>query len=252
MREARSLLILGGTREAADLARRLSGEPGLRIVTSLAGRTRTPAAIAGDVRSGGFGGADGLAGYLRTEAIDLVVDATHPFATEITANAAEACGRLAVPRLRLLRPPWSPMPKDRWIEVGSLAEAADRMAAIGERIFLSVGRQNLTAFAEVTGCWFLVRMVDAPEAPLPLAHYAVVTGRGPFRLPDEAALLRRNGIDALVSRNSGGSATYAKIAAARSLQLPVLMVRRPPEPPGERVATAATALAWIREYASER
>jgi precorrin-6x reductase len=234
-------LILGGTAEAVRLAEACAANPELEIITSLAGRTRAPNAPPGEIRIGGFGGADGLEHYLRARAIDRLVDATHPFAVRIGQNAEAACRAVGVPRLRLLRPPWQRESGDRWIEVDSLAEAARRLPRPG-RVFLSVGRSDLGAFAG-QGQWFLVRTIEPAERCLANAHW--LSGRGPFRIEDELALLREHAIDVVVTKASGGEATYAKLAAARQLGLPVIMVRRPPPPPGPVVESVADALAWL-------
>jgi precorrin-6A/cobalt-precorrin-6A reductase len=227
-----------------DLARRTAGEPGLGTVTSLAGRTRRRAEIPGEVRVGGFGGAEGLARFLRKQAIDLLVDATHPFAAVMAHNAAEACGATGVPRLKLLRPAWRKEAGDRWIEVENTARAAEALPKLGRRVFLTTGRQDLAAFAGLADIWFLVRLVEPPETPVPLARHELVLARGPFDEAAEAALMQNHGIEALVAKNSGGKATYAKIAAARRLGLPVVMIRRPDAPAGETVETVDQAIAW--------
>jgi precorrin-6A/cobalt-precorrin-6A reductase len=235
-------LILGGTAEAVRLAEACAAAPELEIVTSLAGRTRTPNAPPGEIRIGGFGGADGLARYLQARAIDRLVDATHPFAVQIGRNAEQACRAAGVPRLRLLRPPWQRRQGDRWIEVDSLAEAARRLPQPG-RVFLSVGRSDLRAFAGLAQ-WFLVRTIEPAERCLANAHW--LAERGPFRIEDELALLCAHAIDVVVTKASGGEATYAKLAAARQLGLPVIMVRRPPPPAGPLVDSVAAALVWLR------
>ncbi len=246
-REPRRLLILGGTGEGAALAREavaaLAGR--LEVVTSLAGRTRAPAAVPGEVRVGGFGGADGLADYLVGQRIDLLVDATHPFAATISANARDACARAGVGRLILARPPWRRRPGDRWIEVDDVAQATAELAERGGRAFLTVGVKELHHFARLEGVFCLVRLIEPPAAPPPLADHVVVTGRGPFTVAGERRLMAAHRIDVVVSKASGGEATYAKIAAARAMGLPVIMVRRPPAPVGERVTSVAAALAWI-------
>jgi precorrin-6A/cobalt-precorrin-6A reductase len=243
------LLILGGTAEAVALAGAASALPGLEVVSSLAGRTRAAPTPPGRSRVGGFGGAEGLRAYLRDERIDLLVDATHPFAARISEAARLACETAGVPRLVLWRPPWPRQPGDRWHEVADLAEAAARLPELGRRVFLTVGARDVAPFAPLAGTWFLVRAVEAP-GPLPLARCAVIIGRGPFARDDERALLRRHGIDVVVSKASGGDATYGKIAAARDLGVPVLMVRRPPPPAGECVATVAEAAAWLERHRS--
>jgi precorrin-6A/cobalt-precorrin-6A reductase len=248
--EPARLLILGGTAEAAALAKQLAADPRLRVITSLAGRTRTPAALQGEVRTGGFGGPDGLAAYLKDQAVGLVVDATHPFAARISDNGEQACRAVGVPRLVLTRPPWRAQPGDRWTEVSDTGAAARVLPKLGRRAFLSVGRQGLVAFAQLRDTWFLVRLIEPPDGPLPLMRHHLVLGRGPFDEAAETALLRHHGIDVVVSKNSGGAATYGKIAAARGLGLPVVMISRPVPPPGEVASTVDQALAWIGQQDS--
>ena len=248
MAEPRRLLILGGTGEAAELARRLAPDPGLHVITSLAGRTRAPAKIPGQVRTGGFGGVAGLCGYLEAAAIDFLIDATHPFAAVMPHSAAAACARLGMPRLRLLRPAWQACDGDRWIPVSDMAGAALALERAGpSRVFLATGRQEIEAFAPLRAHWFLVRLIDRPEMDLPLARHELVLGRGPFQEDQEVVLLRARKIDTLVSKNSGGGATYAKILAARRLGLPVVMVARPAAPPGDVVPDVRSVLAWVAE-----
>jgi precorrin-6A/cobalt-precorrin-6A reductase len=237
------VLILGGTAEAVGLAEAVAARPGFETISSLAGRTRTPTLPPGEVRVGGFGGAKGLSRFLVERAIDRVVDATHPFALQIGAHAEQACREVAVPRLRLLRPPWQPEAGDRWVEVADLAQAARLLPELGHRAFLTVGQRDLEAFAGLD-LWFLVRTIE-PAGPLPLRRAVWIAGRGPFAVADEIALLCAHGIDVLVTKASGGAATYAKLVAARRLGLPVLMVRRPPPPPGPVVDSVAAALAWL-------
>ena len=245
MAEPAKVLILGGTAEAAALARALAEEARVAVTTSLAGRTRAPAELPGAVRRGGFGGAQALADYLKTRAVDIVVDATHPFAARISRNAAQACAAAGVPRLVLTRSPWTAREGDRWTPVPDAQAAAAALPGLGRRVFLTIGRQELAAFTGLDAVWFLVRLVEPPEDTLPLHDCHLVLGRGPFSLDQETALLRAHGIEAVVSKNSGGAGTYAKIEAARTLGLPVVMVERPARPEGETVETAAAALAWI-------
>ncbi len=239
------LLILGGTGEARVLAAALAGS-GIDIVTSLAGRTRNAPPPPGRLRVGGFGGAAGLADYLVAEHIDLVVDATHPFAAEISDNAAAACATTETARLVLARPAWTRAPGDIWIEADNVAEAAALLPRHGRRAFLSTGRRGLEAFAALDGMWFLVRLVDPPATPLPLPDCHVVAARGPFAVADEGRLLDEHRIDVLVCKASGGDATAAKLAAARERGLPVIMIRRPPAPSGRVVPCVDLALAAIR------
>ena len=238
------LLILGGTGEASALARHLADRPGFEIVSSLAGRVAAPVLPPGAVRIGGFGGVEGLAAYLTQERIDAVVDATHPFAARMSANAAEACRRAGVPLLAFVRPAWAAEPGDRWHPVADMAAAAARCRG---RVFLTVGRQELAPFAGSDAC-FLIRSIDAPDGPLPAAHELLLK-RGPFSLADEIDLLRDYRIDLIVSKNSGGPATYAKIEAARVLGLPVVLVARPARPITDQVHSLDAAAAWLDRLA---
>lgn len=245
----RHVLILGGTTEARQLAADLAGDPALRVTSSLAGRVAEPRLPAGRVRIGGFGGAPGLAGWLREHRADVLVDATHPYADTISRHAARAAADTAVPLLVLRRPGWTAVPGDRWVPADSPEQAAALLPGLGRRVFLTTGRQELAAFADPAGpadLFFLVRSVDAPEPPLP-RHTEVLLARGPFTLEGERALLREHRIEVLVTKDSGGAATAAKLTAARELGLPVVMVRRPPTPTDVPVApTVPDALAWIR------
>ncbi|MEV0204614.1 cobalt-precorrin-6A reductase [Streptomyces sp. NPDC050788] len=228
------VLILGGTAEARELAAALAARPGVHVTTSLAGRVSRPGALAGDVRVGGFGGVRGLADWLREQRVDVLVDATHPFAAGITANAVQAAAASGVPAVVLRRPGWRPGPGDRWHLVPSLAAAADLLPHLGSRAFLTTGRLGLASFAHLTDQHFVVRSVEPPEPPLP-PHTEVLLARGPFTVTDETALLREHLIDVLVTKDSGGSATAAKLTAARQLGLPVVMVERPVLPEGVSV-----------------
>lgn len=237
------MLVLGGTAEARGLADVLA-TAGLDVVTSLAGRTHAPRLPAGDVRIGGFGGVDGLADWLRTNRVDAVVDATHPFAVAITANAADATARLGIPFAVLRRPGWQPRAGDDWHWVDSVADANRLLPDLGGRVFLATGQGELAAFAGRDDLWFLLRTVDPPPPPLP-THHVIITGRGPFDVDGESALLRDHVIDVLVTRDSGGEHTAAKLVAARRLALPVVIARRPPLPDVPVVATEQAALDWL-------
>ncbi|MCC5666173.1 cobalt-precorrin-6A reductase [Nostoc sp. CHAB 5784] len=238
------VLILGGTGDAAELAARVSTIQGLETITSLAGRTREPSVPLGDLRVGGFGGVAGLASYLRVMQIDLLIDATHPFATQISFNAAAAATEVGVPRLMLIRPPWEKVSGDRWIEVDSV-EAAASVANQAQRVFLTVGRQELAAFAHLEKIWFLMRMIDPPSDDALVPAGMILCDRGPFTLNNEKQILIHNKIDTIVSKNSGGDATKSKIIAARELGVKVVMVNRPAIPPGKQVADVDGALAWL-------
>ncbi|MFF4137193.1 cobalt-precorrin-6A reductase [Streptomyces mirabilis] len=223
------VLVLGGTTEARRLAAELAARPGVRVTTSLAGRVSRPGALDGDVRVGGFGGADGLARWLREHRVDAVVDATHPFAAAITANAARAAAAAGIPAVVLRRPGWTSGPDDRWHWAGSLPEAAALLPSLGCRVFLTTGRLGLAAFAHLSELHFLVRTVEPPEPPMP-QDMEVLLARGPFTPDEERTLLRAHRVDVLVTKDSGGEATAAKLTAARDLALPVVVVRRPPLP----------------------
>lgn len=241
----RRVLILGGTSEARALAADLVDAPDVGVVSSLAGRVANPRLPSGDVRVGGFGGVDGLTEWLRGNGIDAVVDATHPFATRITANAAAATRRLGVPLLVLRRPEWTPGPGDRWRIVPDLAAAAAALAELGSRVFLTIGRQGVDAFVGVDG-WFLIRAIDPPEGAVP-ACAEILLARGPFTVADEIALMRERGIEVVVTKNSGGALTSAKLDAARELGLPVVMVARTPIPAGvASTSDVGAAAEWAR------
>jgi precorrin-6A/cobalt-precorrin-6A reductase len=244
---AERLLILGGTAEAAALARGASARFGdaLVVTTSLAARTARPAPLPGRVRVGGFGGPASLAAYLAENGVGRLIDATHPFAARISAEARLACEAANVPRLLLLRPPWRRHPLDWWIEVDDMSAAANTVARIGQRAWLTVGAGEIARFSNVAGVHFLVRLVDPPRRPLPLQSYEVTIGRGPFALAEERLQIERHAIDVLVCKASGGAATAAKLIAAREFGLPVIMVRRPPAEAGEAVETVEAALDWL-------
>ena len=242
------VLILGGTAEAAALARAAVAEFGerLAVTTSLAGRTEQPGPLAGAVRIGGFGGIDGLRDFIAAHAIDLLIDATHPFADQIARHAREAADAAQIARLVLIRPPWRRHALDRWIEVGDVAGAAQVLPRVGRRVFLTVGASELEPFGAFTDRFFLVRLIDPPREPLTFSDAELVLGRGPFTVAEERQLMRRHAIDVLVSKASGGAATEAKIIAARELSLPVVMVRRPLPERGERADSVEAAVVWLR------
>ncbi len=217
-----NILILGGTREAAELAAELV-KAGYKVTTSLAGRTREPKPVAGEIRIGGFGGAKGLADYLKVNSIDKLIDATHPFARQVSANAIEAASLANVPLEVKTRPQWQREPGDNWIEVASEEEAC-RILPDNARAFLALGSQHIGCFASRTGVFFVIRMVDEPPAPLPFAGYKLLVAKPSDKWQEEMALLKAHAITHLVCRNSGGKAAYAKIIAARELGLPVVMI----------------------------
>jgi precorrin-6A/cobalt-precorrin-6A reductase len=239
------ILILGGTTEARQLAERLAKRSDLAVTLSLAGRTMAPAAQAVPVRLGGFGGSQGLADYLAATRIDVLVDATHPYAATISANAVHAAALAEVPLVALRRPAWAPVASDRWTEVADAAGAVAALGAAPCRVFLALGRQEIAPFAAAPQHRYLVRSVDPIDPPLDVPDAVYITGRGPFAETDERALLAQHRIDIIVAKNSGGSATYGKIAAARALGLTVVMLRRPALPPAPAVESVEDAVAAI-------
>ena len=228
------ILILGGTGEARRLATLLVDD--YDIETSLAGRTAAPKALPGRVRVGGFGGADGLADYLVREGVDFLVDATHPYAARMGANAALAAARCDVPLLRLERPAWVKQQGDRWVEFDSLDALVAALPGLGKHAFVSLGGAGLEAFSDLTGMQLTVRAIDPPTALTDRSDITLILDQGPFDLAGERKLLSGRGADVLVSRNAGGSATYAKIAAARDLGLTVALLARPDRPGGLETA----------------
>jgi precorrin-6A/cobalt-precorrin-6A reductase len=237
------ILILGGTTEARQLAALLAAR-GAEATVSLAGRTSAPVPLALPVRSGGFGGAAGLAEHLRAERVGALVDATHPYAARISANAEAAAREAGVPILALRRPGWTRQPGDDWTEVADAAEAAAALGQAPKRVLLALGRQEVAAFAAAPEHDYLVRSVE-PVGDAAPAHARHILARGPFDQAAERALLAAERIEIIVCKNSGGDATYGKIAAARELRIPVLMLRRPALPAVPEVATAEEAVAWL-------
>lgn len=236
------ILLLGGTGEARELAQFLVSS-GHQVVSSLAGRTAAARLPAGEVRSGGFGGADGLSAWLRAQAVDAVIDATHPFAATMTSHAVAAAGEVGVPLLIVRRPGWTAAAGDVWHGADTPKAAAELLPTVGSRAFLTIGRQGLPAFAD-TGVWTLARCVDPPE-PLP-SWCTLILARGPYDVDGELKLMRDHRIDVLVTKDSGGPATSAKLEAARQVGVPVVIIRRPPLPAGvEVVDSVDQAAEWL-------
>ena len=238
------VLLLGGTAEARELADAMHRR-GIEFTSSLAGRVAQPRLPVGDVRIGGFGGADGLSRWLIDHRASVVVDATHPFARRISATAAQVCGRLGVPLLRLRRAPWTAGDNDRWITVPDIASAAEQVGVRGGRVFLTTGRQDAHAFAHIDSAWFLIRVVDPPTGALPPEHL-ILTSRGPYRCSDERAIMLTHRIDLLVTKNSGGQMTRGKLDAAAELGIDVVMVASPDEPAGSTIVDSVNAAVdWV-------
>jgi len=239
------ILILGGTAESRALAGSLAIRSNCAVTLSLAGRTANPVPQGVPTRAGGFGGAEGLAAYLRDETIDVLIDATHPYAAQISANAARASELAGVPLLALRRPAWEQRQGDQWIEVETIADALDTLGMAPRRVLLALGRKEIAPFERAPQHTYLVRSVDPVDPPLAVPHAIYLIARGPFNEADDRALLERHRIDVIVAKNSGGEASYGKIAGARALHLPVVLVKRPTLPDVDAVETVEDVLAWL-------
>ncbi|MGH1419776.1 MAG: cobalt-precorrin-6A reductase [Hyphomicrobiaceae bacterium] len=247
----RRILLLGGTTEARKLAERLGHDARFETLMSLAGRTRSPKPTPVTVRVGGFGGVDGLIDFLAQNPFDVVVDATHPFAVQMSANAAKATARTGIDLLRIERAEWTPVAGDKWTSVACLEAATNELAEMGQRVFLGVGRQSLAPFANKPQHHYVIRVIDPPDIPAGMTHYEIITGLGPFRTQDDIELFRAKKIDVVVTKNSGGKATASKIAAARELALPVIMIERPKLEVGTqrvKVPSVDKAMAWLEAH----
>jgi precorrin-6A/cobalt-precorrin-6A reductase len=244
------VLILGGTTEASALAALIAGDARFDAILSLAGRTASPRPQPIATRVGGFGGADALARWLHDEKIKAVIDATHPYADQISANAVAATKATGVPLVSIVRPPWTEQPGDHWQSVASAAAAAQAIGETPRRVFLSLGRQELGAFAAAPQHHYLSRSVDPPQDVVLPPDIRMLLARGPFSIDAETELLRDEKIEVLVSKNSGGTAIYAKIAAARTLGIRVLLIARPDKAVGHPVASAQDAIDWLGHSAS--
>lgn len=255
LRIKKRLLLLGGTREAIVLAEEVQKFFGRHIetITSLAGRTRHPAPMPGTVRLGGFGGVDGLVRFLRDEKIDAIIDATHPFAAQMSRHARLAAETVKLPRLLLTRPPWRQHPQDNWVIVSDVQGAVAAVAGLAEKkpglrskVFLTIGPQEVDPFLKLTEIDFILRQIDPQETAMP-SNVHVILGRGPFTFENEGEVLTQQGVQILVTKASGGAATYPKIVAARQRKIPVVMIARPDVEPGETATEVAAALRWVAE-----
>jgi precorrin-6A/cobalt-precorrin-6A reductase len=246
------VLLLGGTSEAALLAERLASIPDIEATLSLAGRTANPSASPLPVRIGGFGGVAGLAEYLAREGIDLVIDATHPFATRISNNAIAACAANGIPLLAVERPPWTQTSGDRWEEHETVEAAIAALPEAPQRIFSGLGRQSIAALCSAPQHHYVIRVIDPVAPPRELPHAIIVMARGPFRTTDDVALFREHDIQCVLAKNAGGSAAYAKLEAARQLGLKVHMIRRPEIAKRPVVNSVDDVMAWISKHHSPR
>lgn len=246
---ALKVLILGGTTEASALARKVAGDARLAPLLSLAGRTTNPRPQPIPIRVGGFGGVEGLVKFLSNEAIDAVVDATHPYADQMSAHAVAACKETGVPLASLVRPEWQRESGDRWQVVANTEAAAHVLGSEPRRVFLSLGRQDLHVFARAPQHHYLARLIEPPDQATLPPDLHLLQARGPFDRADEERLLREERIDIMVSKNAGGAATYAKIEAARALGLPVVMIARPHKPAGVVMADVEACVAWLHGLA---
>lgn len=239
-----NLLVLGGTTEATQLCRVLASE-GLGGTISFAGRVERPVRQPLPQRVGGFGGVPGLVDYLRQEEITHVIDATHPFAAQMSRNAVQACAEAGVPLIAFTRAPWEAIAGDAWTQVDDTASAVRTLERPAETVLLAVGRQSLPDFARNPQHRYILRLVDPPTAPPPFPDHHVVVSRGPFTEGGDRALMEEYGVTLVVSKNSGGTGAYAKIAAARALNLPVIMIARPQMPLRDEVFSVEAVLHWI-------
>jgi precorrin-6A/cobalt-precorrin-6A reductase len=239
------LLILGGTTEARKLAERLAPRTDIAVTLSFAGRTALPVRLAVPARTGGFGGAAGLADYLTANEIDALIDATHPYASVISANAVEAARQTGVAFITLRRPPWIKVAGDRWTEVNDTAAAADAVGARPRRVFVALGRNDLVPFIAAPQHVYLFRSVDPIDPPLPLPQASYITARGPFSEADDRALMQAHGVECVIAKNSGGGAAFGKIAAARDLGIEVILMRRPIAPAAPAVETIDAVMEWL-------
>jgi precorrin-6A/cobalt-precorrin-6A reductase len=247
MAEIKRLLILGGTGEAAKLAElaveQFAGR--LDVLYSLAGRVKPVRDLKARVRVGGFGGGPGLADFIKNEAIDFLIDATHPFAATISASAYDACQATETPRLTLARPPWNLPPGAKLLEAENMADAANVLSGFAKRVLVTTGQSDLDVLADFPDIHFVVRVIEEPAGALASDNITLITGRPPYQLDDELALMEEHEIDALLAKQSGGEGTVAKITAAIRNRIPIVLLRRPLPEPGEAVDTESEALLWL-------
>ncbi len=241
------VLLLAGTSEARSLAQLLADMPGITATASLAGATRTPQKLALPTRHGGFGGKNEQISYIKNNGFDVIIDATHPFANQISNRTAHIARHLGVACLHLVRPPWRAAPGDDWTEIDT-ATQAPLFIPPGAQVFLATGRQILPDFANLNGRYLICRQLEAPEQEFPFENGEFLVEKPPFSVADEVALFRTRNIDWLVVKNAGGSLSRSKLEAARKLEIPVLMIKRPPPPPGEIVESVPAVIGWLKAH----
>ncbi|WNL37691.1 cobalt-precorrin-6A reductase [Halomonas sp. PAMB 3232] len=239
-----NVLILGGTSEASALACAIS-KRGIAAIFSYAGRVKTPKAQPLPTRVGGFGGAEGLAAFITQQRITHIIDATHPFASQMSLNVLAANRQTGVPAIALTRPAWRPAAHDDWQHVASIEAAASALEGPPQRVLLAIGRMHLAAFTARPQHHYVLRLVDAPAAPPPLAHFTTTVDRGPFTLEGDLVLLKHQRIERIVCKNAGGDGARAKLDAARRLGVPVIMIERPQLPARREVHGVDEVLAWL-------
>jgi precorrin-6A/cobalt-precorrin-6A reductase len=249
---AMRILLLGGSTEASALARLLAADGRFATTLSFAGRTAAPRAQPVATRNGGFGGVEGLVRYLQDERIDALVDATHPFAAQMSRNAIEAAAATGTPLLAVERPAWQPQPGDNWTLAPDMAAAVQAIGPAQRKVFSGIGSLALAELQAAPQHIYVIRLIDLPKGPLDLPNIVFIQARGPFTAEDDLRLFREHGIEVVLAKNSGGDATVSKIEAARALGLPVMMVRRPLIPPRPTVATAEDAMVWLAQHDSGR
>jgi precorrin-6A/cobalt-precorrin-6A reductase len=242
------ILLLGGSTEASALASALASDPRFEAILSLAGRTRQPRLQPVPVRTGGFGGVDGLASFLLENGIDLVIDATHPFASQMSGNAIKAGKITGTPLLAIERPAWVQRDGDNWIEAPTVASAVQAIGPDARNVFCAIGSLALANLECAPHHTYLIRVIDKPASPPKLPNITILQSTGPFTMEGDIQLFREHRIQVVMAKNSGGGATVSKIEAARALHLPIIMVARPLIPPRPTAATTEKALAWLRNH----
>lgn len=240
-----TVLLLGGTGDAKRIAQRLA-DKNVKAVVTLAGATRNPDKLPLPTFSGGFGGRARFGQFLKEHSISKVLDATHPFAAQITERTAQVCKELSVSHCMFVRAPWKPETGDNWIEISQEEDAANHVSN-GQTVFLGTGRQTLARFANLEGCHVICRQIDPPESAFPFAGGEFIVGRPPFSVDHEIALFKERGVDWLVVKNAGGALSKSKLVAARELGIPVLMIKRPPLPDAEIVSDVESAIKWATQ-----